>query len=83
MVLGWTIRVRGRSRRWAAVLPVVAGFGLSLAQSEQSRDGRTTAGHLARLLAWAGVLAAVTLLTASVWWLLPSWLPISFALRLH
>lgn len=83
MVLGWTIRVRARSRRWAAVLPVVDGFGLSLAQSDRSRRDRSTAEHLGRLLAWACVLASATLLTAGVWWLLPSWLPVSFAFRLH
>lgn len=83
MVLGWTIRVRAQSRRWATILPIVAGSGLSLAQSDRSRGDRSTAGCLGRLLAWTGVLVTVALLTAGVWWLLPSWLPVSFALRLH
>ncbi len=85
MVVGWTIRVRARSRRWTAALSAVSGFGLYLAQSAGGLDAgdRSMAGHLARLLAWAGVLAAVTLLTAGVWWLLPLCLPVSFVLRLQ
>lgn len=85
MVLGWTIRVRVQSRQWATTLPAVAGSGLALAQSRQGwgSGSRSTAGCLGRLLAWAGMLAMASLLTVGVWWLLPSYLPISFALRLH
>ncbi|MDQ0330851.1 hypothetical protein QFZ88_003178 [Mesorhizobium sp. YL-MeA3-2017] len=38
---------------------------------------------MANLLVWTGVLAALSLLTAGVWWLLPMCLPVSFALRLQ
>jgi hypothetical protein len=65
------------------VLSAISGFCLSLAQSDRSRGDRSTAEHLGRLLAWACVLATVTLLTAGIWWLLPSWLPVSFTFRLY
>lgn len=79
------LRLRVQSRRWVAVLPAVIGFGPPLAQSPRARHAshRSTIGHLGRLLAWAGILAVVTLLMAGVWWLLPLCLPVSFALRLH
>lgn len=79
------LRLRVQSRRWAALLPAVIGFDPPLAQSLRARHAghRSTLGHLGRLLVWASILAAVTLLTAGVWWLLPLCLPVSFALRLH
>lgn len=85
MLIGWTMRLRAQSRRWLAGLPGATGFGLSLAQSERTRDfGRRSAvGQLASLLAWAALFAALGLLTGAVWSLLPSWLAVSFALTLH
>lgn len=85
MVVGWTIRARAQSRRRVVALPAMIGFGLSLAQSDRARNigGRSSAENLGTLLAWGGVLAAISVLTVGVWWLLPSWLAVSFALRLH
>ena len=84
-MFGWTIRACAHSRRWVMAWPIVTGFGASLAQWVPARDfgRRSKEGHLANLLVWTGVLAALSLLTAGVWWLLPMCLPVSFALRLQ